>query len=119
MAANYISTGGAELLKKSTTYFAEQGTVPSSTETDIVSVTIPSGKTGIVLNGSGQAKVDVIFRLYIDGSRKEIRRNAWTGRVVDFTSNEAVEAGLVVKITAEHTNLLAQSISASLSLAIL
>ena len=97
--------GGAE--------FGED-TIPANVETDIVTFTIPAGRYLILKGGSASGGTDTIFKFYVDGNVKEIKRNAWTDRNVVFGASTTLVEGSVVTITAEHHSVIAHLTNATL-----
>ena len=114
MSANYINLPWACFLSNMQTYYNKANSVPSSIETDIVTLTIGAGQTFIFLGGSASAKTDTDFTVYIDGNVKEVKRLAWTDRDIDFKFNDTVNSGEIVKITGIHTSLIAHDFEATI-----
>lgn len=88
--------------------------IPANAETDIIVVTVPVDRYYVLLGGSGSSGTDTIFRLYVNGDIKEIMRNAWTERNVQFHAAGDFAAGSIIKITAQHHSTIPHFVNASL-----
>ncbi len=84
------------------TIYNEISSLAKNIETNVVSFTVPTGKTIQIKGGSANGMTDATFRFYINGILKEKLENAWTQRNVKFAVIEQFTAEHVVKITVEH-----------------
>lgn len=78
--------------------------VAKNVETDIISITVPSGKIYSMIGVGGLSLTDTVFKLYINNVVQEVRMNAWTNRNVTFIAKENVAAGIVIKLTGIHSS---------------
>ena len=80
--------------------------VLTSTETDLVSYTVPTGKKFILTGGKGTGSSDAHYKLKIDGNTEAFYKTSYFDRVAKFffDNRDGVEvaAGIVIKITVEH-----------------
>lgn len=101
-------------LQEEQTIFAEVGSIVKDSETDIVSYTVPAGKSAMIKRASGEAFTDTKFKMYLASGVKEKRHNNWCERNVDFVAGFKATEGQTVKITAEHGSDNTQTISANI-----
>jgi len=95
--------------------FGSVSSVGSGVEKDIVSYTVPLGKTFVLSAGSGHANTDCFFKLIVDGNIQEVEKNAWTDRNVKFIARITISAGSIVKITGIHNNHLLHTFYANIT----
>jgi hypothetical protein len=98
----------------SKTYSDVVNNVAKDTESDILSILVPTAKKFILLGGSASCFTDTTFRFYVDSSLKETKKSNWCERNVLFSMNECALSGKIIKITAEHKSLKLQNFQASI-----
>lgn len=97
---NPLETGDGKLI------FGQATSVPSGSETTVVTYTVPTGKTLYFISGSFSGQNLALFTLYINGAQEGIRRTYWGNfnGTFDFTSGAGIKvsAGNIIKITVIH-----------------
>jgi hypothetical protein len=83
--------------------FAIKPTVVPSTETLVVSYTVPVGKTALIKGVYGEGGTDGLFKLYVNTVAVWQGRNAWTQRLVQTPLERTVATGDIVEL--KVTNL--------------
>lgn len=92
------------VLSKSKTYFNSVSSIPKNAETTIIINTVVAARKFVILGGTGSSMTDTTFRLYINEVLYETKRTSWSNRNIDFQTKQKVNAGSVIKITAEHNS---------------
>jgi hypothetical protein len=91
--------------------FAIKPTVVPSTETLIVSYTVPAGKTAIIKGVYGEGATDGLFKLYVNSVAIWQGRNAWTQRIIGTPLERTLATGDIVDLKVTNLKLLNHSFS--------
>ena len=85
----------------------DDGVFSGGVEHSLVSFTVGAGQEFYIDKVSGEGRVDGLFRLKINNSTIEQRRNNWSQRNVDFLYAKGLplNAGDIVELTVEHNQL--------------
>lgn len=94
--------------------FGEVLLVAPSTETTLASLTVATGKILRLRGVFGEGKVDGIFRLFVDSTKRWQSRNAWTDRNVNGIIEVDATAGQIITLKVIHSNALSKPFSGSI-----
>ena len=85
----------------------DDGVFSGATEHSVVSFTVGAGQEFNLSKVTGEGRTDAIFRVKVNGTVIERKRNNWCERNVEFKYDKGLplNAGDTVELTIEHTQL--------------
>lgn len=110
----YVRT--LNVLNSDTKNFYGEGVFSAGTEQVIVSHTIPAGKSLNVLKVSASGDTNSLFKIRVNGTPLEAKRNAWTDRNVTFKYGQGFHlvSGDTIEVTALHQDDLSLNFNATI-----
>jgi len=104
------------VLNSNTKNIYGEGVLPSGLDQVIVSHTIPIGQSLNVIKVSASGETDAIFKVKVNNTPIEGKRNAWTDRNVHFNFAQGLHlvSGDTIDITAKHADIISFDFNASI-----